>query len=272
VSGNSLFWLASGTIANNTTSGAGGGVLVNGNVNGTAETGVVMSGGKIVNNKSTSSTYPHGGGGVYVARGAFEMMGGESTGNTAPRQGGGVFVHWAPTGNNDTARFTASGNSTVTGNTGVGSSAAICNRGTTELMGSARADKVYVWNYDDDSTPVLTNNQHFRLAQNAQITGIALAFSAENANVIEIIDSFAGTNTICTIDLESHLSGGHFVGQLEPDWLYKKVITGTNTTLNAVLNRLPLNSFTGTPSEYNIGNRYKIEVSGSNTYGTFEKK
>jgi hypothetical protein len=150
VSGDSLFWLAGGTIANNTTNGAGGGVLVNGIATAVDETGIFMSGGRIVNNKSTSTTYPHGGGGVYVAHGAFEMLGGEITGNTATRQGGGVFVHWGG------ARFTASGDSTITGNDGVGSSKAICNRGTTELLGNARADKVYVWNYDDDPPPRLT--------------------------------------------------------------------------------------------------------------------
>ncbi|MDR2746372.1 MAG: hypothetical protein LBB77_02900, partial [Treponema sp.] len=270
VKGDALFWLASGTIANNTAKGAGGGVLVNGNVASGIEDGFLMSGGKITGNKSTSTTYPHGGGGVYVAHGAFEMLGGEVTGNTATRQGGGVFVHWGD------ARFTASGNSTITGNEGVGSSKAICNRGTTEMMGNARADRVYVWNYDDAGVA----DQSFKLAQNTQITGIVLAYSAENANVIDIVDSFAGTNAICTIDLESHLdSGGRFAGQLEPDWLGKRVITGNNTTLNAVLgispagpDRLPLNSFTGTPSVYNMGTHYKINVAAAATTGTFEKK
>jgi hypothetical protein len=260
VKGDALFWLASGTISGNTTKGAGGGVLVNGNATGD-ETGFFMSGGKIVNNKSASTTYPHGGGGAYVAKGAFEMLGGEITGNTATRQGGGVFVHWGD------ARFTASGNSTITGNDGVGSSKAICNRGKTELLGNARADRVYVWNYDDDGTP----DQLFTLAQNAQVTGIVLAYSAENANVIDIKDSFKGTNTICTIDLEGHLnSGGSFVGELEPDWLHKKIITGNNSTLTAVLGRLPLNSFTSKNSVYNMGTHYRIAVSGSD--GTFEKK
>jgi hypothetical protein len=267
VKGNALFWLAGGTVSGNTTKGAGGGVLVNGNVVGSVEDGFLMSGGRIVNNTTTSTTYPHGGGGVYVAHGAFEMLDGEVTGNTAKRQGGGVFVHWGD------ARFTASGNSTITGNEGVGSSKAICNRGTTEMMGSARADKVYVWNYDDDPPPPYNpnNNQSFKLAQNAQITGIVLAYSAENANVIEIDDPLTGTNTICTIDLESHLnSGGNFAGQLEPDWIGKNIIKGVDTTLTSVLDRLPLNSFTGQPSVYNMGTNYKIVVSGG--YGKFEKK
>jgi hypothetical protein len=231
------------------------------------EYGFIMSGGRIVNNKTTSTTYPHGGGGVYVAHGYFEMPGGEITGNNATRQGGGVFVHWGE------ARFNASGNSTVTGNEGVGSSKAICNRGVTVMTGNTRADKVYVWNYDDDPPPPYNpnNNQSFSVAENAQITGIVLAWSAENANVIDIENSFMGPNTICTIDLESHLnSGGNFAGQLEPDWLGKNIIKGANITLNAVLNRLPLNSFTGQPSVYNMGTNYRIDVSGG--YGTFEKK
>jgi hypothetical protein len=227
-----------------------------------------MSGGKIVNNKSTSTTYPHGGGGVYVAHGVFEMLGGEITGNTAKRQGGGVFVHWGE------ARFTASGNSTITGNDGVGSSKAICNRGTTEMTGNARADRVYVWNYDDGNFPYkVANNQRFTLEADARITGIVLAYSVENANVIEIANSFENSSVICTIDLESHLNNsGVFAGQLEPDWRGKKIITGSNATLTAVVtnNRLPLNSFIGQPSVYNLGNHYRIVVSG--TDGTFERK
>jgi hypothetical protein len=281
IKGNATFWLAAGgTISGNTAAGAGGGVLVNGYVDSTTspgdpiEYGLLMSGGRIVSNTSTSGTYPHGGGGVYVAHGAFEMLDGEVTGNTATRQGGGVFVHWGA------ARFTASGNSTITGNSGVGSSKAICNRGTTTMIGSARADKVYVWNYDDDPGAFTDlNNQTFTLAQNAQIAGIVLAYSEENANVITIADSFTGTNTICTIDLESHLSNGLFAGKLEPDWLNKKIIVGTHETLKKVLgiepagpNRLPLNTFTGTPSVYNVGANYKIDVADSNAYGTFKKK
>jgi hypothetical protein len=75
------------------------------------------------------------------------------------------------------------------------------------------------------------------------------------------------------------LSNGLFAGQLEPDWLGKKIITGNNATLKNVLgldpvgpNRLPLNSFTGQPSVYNMGTNYRIDVAGTNAYGTFKKK
>jgi hypothetical protein len=200
------------------------------------------------------------------------MLGGEITGNTANRQGGGVFVHWDTTSvpHLGTARFTASGNSTITGNTGVGSSAAICNRGRTELMASARADKVYIWNYEG------TPDQHFVLAEGSQVGGVALAYSATNKNFIEISGTWTGTAQICVIDLESHLAGGKFAGKLEPDWLDKNVIQGAQTLLSGsgFLARLPLNSFTGTPSEYEIWKNYKIEVptSGTTVYGTFKKK
>jgi hypothetical protein len=273
VKGGALFWLAGGTIANNTAKGAGGGVLVNGNVTGAeptlTESGFLMSGGKIAGNKSASTTYPHGGGGVYVAKGAFEMLNGEITGNTATRQGGGVFVHWGQ------ARFTASGNSTITGNEGVGSSKAICNRGTTEMNDNARADKVYIWNYDGANP-----EQSFALTPNVQVDGIVLAYSAANKNFITLSDDpWTGTNTICTIDLESHLNNsGSLAGQLEPDWLHKNIIRGDFSLLNDpdFLKRLPLNSFTGQPSVYNLKDHYRIAVSGGNpglsVYGTFEKK
>jgi hypothetical protein len=268
VKGDAGFWLAGGIISGNTAKGAGGGVLVNGNKIGTGETGFIMSGGRIVKNTSTSQTYPHGGGGVYVARGAFKMMDGEITGNTANQQGGGVFVHWGD------ARFIASGNSTITGNDGAGSSKAICNRGVTEMRENARADRVYVWDYDEAPA------QKFTLAGNARITGIVLAYSALNRNVIEIADSFENSGVICTIDLESHSNSGDTPAeQPEPDWIGKKIITGSNAVLKKVLgidpsgtSRLPLNSFTGTPSVYNLETNYKIDVAGDNTYGTFKKR
>jgi hypothetical protein len=200
-------------------------------------------------------------------------MDGEITGNTATRQGGGVFVHWA-TGTTGTARFTASGNAAITGNTGVGSSAAICNRGNTELTKNARADKVSLWDYEG-ANPA----QQFILTPSVQVGGVALAYSATNKNFITLLHDSSnssawtsGTGQICVIDLESHLDGGKFAGQLEPDWLGKKVVEGNNSTLTTpgFIERLPLNSFTGTPSVYNMGTKYEIDVSG--TDGKFVKK
>jgi hypothetical protein len=264
IKGNANFYLdANGTIANNTTKGAGGGVLVNGNKIGPSEYGLFMTGGRIANNTSTSWVYPHGGGGVYVAHGAFEMVGGEVTTNAANRQGGGVFVHWGE------ARFNASGNATITGNSGVGSSAAICNRGITEMMDNARADRVYVWDYD------ASTQQTFTLAKNARVGGVVLAYSAGNRSIITIANSILGTDQIGVIDLESHLnSDGLFAGQLEADWLGKKIITGANTVISqdVLLGRLPLNTFTGTPSVYDLGKNYKINVAAGATVGTFVKK
>jgi hypothetical protein len=252
VKGNALVWLGSGTISGNTASlGAGGGVLINCTEGPNGEGGFLMSGGKIYGNQSLSRTYPHGGGGVYAAQGPFEMLGGEITGNTANRQGGGVFVHW-------NARLSASGNSAISGNTGVGSSAAICNRGITEMMGNAQADKVYVWNYDDDKS----QQQSFVIAQNARVGGIVLAYSVSNSNFLTIYENPSGTDQICTIDLEGHLNdSGSFVGDLEPDWLNKKIIEG-NLSISGLLDRLPLGTFVGGETISNMKARYRIQING----------
>jgi hypothetical protein len=250
VKGNALFWLVGGTVSNNTASrGAGGGVLVNGNPSHDPdgpgggdphEDGFLMSGGTISGNQSPAGTYPHGGGGVYVAQGAFEMLGGSITGNSSNRQGGGVFVHWG------SARFTASGDSLIAGNDGVGSSKAICNRGITEMMGNAQADKVYVWNYDDDAV----KDQSFTLGGNARIGGLVLAYSAYNRNYLIIAPSgVSGTDQICRIDLEGHLTGGLFKDFTpDADWLGKKLIEGdAGGDLAVFINssRIALGSFTG---------------------------
>ncbi|MDR0655070.1 MAG: hypothetical protein LBG22_02050, partial [Treponema sp.] len=111
------------------------------------------------------------------------------------------------------------------------------------------------------------------LTNNTQITtGIALAYSAANKNFITFADDFTGTaGGSIEIDLESHLdSNGHFVGQLEPDWLGMKIIAGTTATLNAMLSRLDLNTFTGDPSVYYLHDNYKIDVAGIE--GKFAKK
>jgi hypothetical protein len=261
VKDNATFWLAAGTVSGNTaTRGAGGGVLVNGHVvpdanpQDSIEYGFLMSGGTISDNRAPAGVYPHGGGGVYVAQGAFDMQGGSITGNYSNRQGGGVFVHWG------LARFTASGNSLITGNDGVGSSKAICNRGTTELMGNAQADTIYVWNYDEDEPP--TNDadvQSFTLGGNARIGGLVLAHSAHNRNYLTIApDGVTGSDQICRIDLEGHLVGSGFApNNLTGDWVGKKLVTGN---FSSILNRLPLGSFTGTKTE-NLAN-YKINSSG----------
>ncbi|MDR1175275.1 MAG: hypothetical protein LBK83_07395 [Treponema sp.] len=275
IKGNALFMLNDdGTISGNKagivdgTGGAGGGVLVNGNVipgSPPDEFGLVMMGGQIVNNESHSGTYPHGGGGVYVAHGAFDMFKGKITGNDANRQGGGVFVHWGD------ARFTALGNSTITGNVGVGSSKDICNRGTTELIGSAQADYVYVWNYDDSSV----SSQSLTVGQSVQIiTGIALAYSVDNRNFIELADNILLGSGSIKVDLESRLINGLLHGKLDEDWLHKTIIKGANQTLKDMVssNRLVLNTFTGEPPNSNMSAGYKIDVSVTNAYGTFEKK
>ncbi|MDR2079103.1 MAG: hypothetical protein LBP74_05220 [Treponema sp.] len=286
IKGNAIFTLrAAGAISNNTAVGSGGGVLINGNVipgSPPDEYGLIMDdNSKITGNTSTGATYPQGGGGVYVAQGAFEMYGGEVTSNIATRQGGGVFVHWA---NSPalTARFTASGDSVITGNTGVGSSKAICNRGITELTGSARADYVYVWDYGDASIP-----QSFTLANNTRIdVGIAFArvsASAPNNNFITLVndgtndyntaDYVAGVRPSILIDLESHLNGGIYTGTTpDTDWLGTTLITGANTTLTDMLPFLVLNTFKGSSLKTQLYKDYEIEVLPGATVGTFEQQ
>jgi hypothetical protein len=267
VKDNALFWLAGGTVSDNTTKGAGGGVLVNGSVFSSTpvvEYGLLMSGGKIINNKTTSTTYPHGGGGVYVAGGAFEMLDGSITGNYSQRQGGGVFVHWGPD-NTTQPRFTASGNSLITGNDGVGSSHGICNRGTTELIGNAQTDTAYVWDYNDSSV----KDQAFTLGENARIGGIALAYSAENKNFLTIATTgvAAGTDQICRIDLEGHLTNGSFKTFNPDEWKTQTLIKGVAATLNPLVSnkRIVLGTYTGSKTIFltDKGYEYIISVDGS---------
>jgi hypothetical protein len=195
------------------------------------------------------------------------MGGGEITLNEANRQGGGVFVHWGE------ARFNASGNSTITGNKGTGSSKAICNRGITELTGNTTADFVYAWDHGDALSP-----QSFLLANNVQITkGIALAHSATNQNFITLANDFMGAgppSDLIAIDLEGHLASGVFVGELEADWLHQKLIDGAHDTLEAMLDRLVLNTFTSTAalSRSNLWKTYEIKIPTlTSTEGFFEK-
>jgi hypothetical protein len=276
IKGNANFWLSSGTISNNTAgNGAGGGVLVNGNsghdpdgAGSPHEDGFLMSGGSISGNKAPKGVYPHGGGGVYVVSGAFEMQGGEITGNTTNRQGGGVFVHWG--GADYQPRFTASGNSTITGNTGVGSSAAICNRGNTEMLGNAQADKVYIWNYDPDPGEN-TKSQRFTMAQNARAGGVVLAYSAIYKNFITIANTVNGTDRIAVIDLEGHLTSGKLSGTITGDWLGEKLIevSSNGEQPSDYIDRLPVGTFVGTAT-VSLSASYKIDVAG--TSGILSKK
>jgi hypothetical protein len=253
ISGNSVFWLSGGTVSNNTTAGSGGGVLVrataanfltpsnpeSGPANDNA--GFLMGGGTVSGNTSNGSVSPHGGGGVYVASGEFDMIGGDITGNNSLRQGGGVFVHSG-------AIFIAWGNSTITGNNGVGSSKAICSRGYTLLRGRAQADKVYVWNPLAEDAVNIGGVIHdrFIMSEGARITGMVLAYSAEGRNFIDI-SNITGTDQISVIDLEGHLTNYKFVDTDINDWLNRKILTGANPALNSLIsnNRFLLGAFVG---------------------------
>jgi hypothetical protein len=276
IKGYAMAWLAGGTIANNTTQGSGGGVLINSNVVGDGRTrgeedGLLMSGGSISQNKSLGASSPHGGGGVYVARGAFDMQGGEVAGNYSKRQGGGVFV-W------HNARFTASGNSSILNNDGVGSSKAVCSRGYTEMRGNARADRIYIWNnpWNPDNVPEFRDEpDSFTITENARVNGIALAYddtpgSIQTRNYIDIRTSIPGTDIIATIDLEGHLTDGVFATtELEGDWLNRSLLKGNFNDVTNVISRFPLEAFVG--SSTRSLSPYKIS-SGSGDYGKMVHK
>jgi hypothetical protein len=252
INGNGLFWLANGEVSDNSTAGSGGGVMVNGSVIPDRPADVfdncIMSGGSLNGNTSTGASWPHGGGGVYVARGAFEMLDGRITNNKSRRQGGGVFV-WSR------SLFVMSGNSAVTGNDGVGSSKAICNRGITRMQGRAQADKVYIWNYAKGSWNNGSGDE-FTMLEGARVSGLVLAFAddpKDNRNYINIMPVGTqfftpGTDPITTIDLESHLtSAGTFAvdATLEGDWLGHHLVKNGNGSAIPpdLIKRFSLNMF-----------------------------
>jgi hypothetical protein len=256
IKGNALFWLAGGTIADNiATKGAGGGVLVKGTKDHplggppSHDDGFLMGDGIISGNKSYGSTYPQGGGGVYVASGEFSMAGGTITSNTATRQGGGVFVLW-------NAKFTAFGRSSILGNEGVGSSKGICSRGITELQGDTQTDTAYVWSNNDYEAPA---NFSFTLAENARVGGLVLAYSANNKNVINIAGPMPGQDRIALLDFEGHLTNGKLAPTDINDWLNKTVLSSGSVD-DALIGRFPLNTLVGGSTLYLSD--YKLSAAG----------
>ncbi|MDR1637838.1 MAG: hypothetical protein LBR93_10945, partial [Treponema sp.] len=275
-----LVWFAGGTVSDNITAGSGGGILVNGmaydknntsSLTGTErgnEYGLLMSGGTISGNRSNGNASPHGGGGVYVAKGVFEMLGGEINGiNSSLRQGGGVFV-W------HNARFSASGTSSITGNQGVGSSKGICSRGYTEMMGRAQADKIYIWNNNPVSEGSFSAEpDSFTLAENARAVGIVLAYddtptSPQTRNFISFTDTTTpGSDQVCLIDLEGHLTNYQFKEtELNNDWVGKKILeVDSSATENVIRQRFPLNTFVGGSTITLKGKYYLKKTSGGTT-------
>ncbi|MDR0623283.1 MAG: DUF5018 domain-containing protein [Treponema sp.] len=275
-------WLANGEIINNSAAGSGGGVLVNGaaipdNSNpGQATYDFIMSGGSVNGNSSAGSVWPHGGGGVFVAKGSFQMMKGRIMNNTSNRQGGGVFV-WSR------ALFYMDGDSSVTANEGVGSAKAICNRGITTMRGNAQADKVYIWNYSKGSW----NNgvgDEFTLMEGARVSGLVLAFAGDpqnNRNYINIVQQpggqffTGGTDPVTTIDLESHLNAnGSFsaAATISGDWLGKYLIKNGGNEIPssqaaALIKRFPLGTFTSGGPSQSLSASYKLD-----NYGKLARK
>jgi hypothetical protein len=288
INGDALFWLKGGEIAGNTAAGSAGGVLVNGSTVPNNPSSIdmpnnfIMSGGSINTNKSNSAIRPGGGGGVYLAKGVFQMLDGEITLNNSNRQGGGVFV-WSR------AFFIMDGNSSVTANTGVGSSKAICNRGITTMRGNSRADAVYVWNFAKpplSGAPGSWNNgsgDEFTLMGGARIAGVALAFADDpqprnGRNYINIVQEngqfFTGSDPIATVDLESHLNDDGSFSQtatVDGDWIavpstYIIKNAGQPIPANqmeALRKRFTLGTFTyGKSPAIGLKNLYQLSNSG----------
>jgi hypothetical protein len=272
---NSLFWLAEGTISGNKTSGSGGGVLVNGSTipnrpnpdKSDTPLNFMMSKGEIKGNMSFASgggAWPHGGGGVYVAKGVFEMLNGHITGNTSKRQGGGVFV-WSR------ALFDMYGESSVTGNTGTGSSLAIGTRGITTMRGNSQADKVYVWNYAKGSWNNGAGDQ-FTMMDGARVGDVELGFAEapiNNRNYINILGSsgsFSGSGgPIARIGLESRLDGNDFDhnATIDGDWTGTYLIKNGGSPIDAaVLQRFPLINFFRGATETIPLTGYKLDSTG----------
>jgi hypothetical protein len=223
-----------------------------------------MSGGSVNGNSSSGAVWPHGGGGVFVAKGVFEMMNGRIMNNTSRRQGGGVFI-WSR------ALFYMDGDSSVTANSGVGSAKALCSRGITTMRGRAQADSSYIWNYAKGSW----NNgagDEFTLMEGARVSALVLAFAddpQDNRNYINIVGpsgAFTGTDPITTIDLESHLNpNGSFsaTATINGDWLNRYMVkNGGNTILQNALNRFPLGTFTSGGPSRSVSASYKLDGTG----------
>ena len=263
----SLFWLGEASISGNTTKGSGGGVLVNGSTLPDSPYDVphnfLMSAGTIEKNIATGGVMPHGGGGVYVAKGVFQMIDGHITGNHSTRQGGGVFT-WSR------ALFYMDGNASITNNKGTGSSKGICNRGITTMTGTARSDTVYVWNYAKGSWNNGSGDE-FTLTQGARVTDVELAFADEpqdNRNYINLLSTdglfTSGSNPITTIGLESHLTSTGFArdATIDGDWQGKYLIKNAGNTISAnILKRFPLTNFIY--GLYTISlSAYKLDATG----------
>ncbi|MDR1278037.1 MAG: hypothetical protein LBK02_04740, partial [Treponema sp.] len=280
VNGNdSLFWLANGEIIGNTASGSGGGVLVNGsavpdapddyddNLNNDMPHNFIMSGGSVNGNGSSGAVWPHGGGGVFVAKGVFEMLNGRIMNNNSRRQGGGVFI-WSR------ALFYMDGDSSVTANSGVGSAKALCSRGITTMRGRAQADSSYIWNYAMGSW----NNgagDMFTLMEGARVSALVLAFAdgpQDNRNYINLeVNPVSGAfftgapGPITTIDLESRLINGSFstTATINSDWLDKYLIrNGVNPVPADVAQRFTLGTFTSGGPNRSVSAAYKLDGYG----------
>jgi len=121
--GRAIFTMYEGVISGNTASNQGGGVQINFNSPGAIFN---MYDGLIYGNFSTNAAATHGGGGVMLAGGTFNMHDGKISGNEVAASGGGVRI-------NAGAQFNMH-NGTIAGNTAAASGGGVALAGNTGIF------------------------------------------------------------------------------------------------------------------------------------------
>jgi hypothetical protein len=127
------------------------------------------------------------------------------------------------------------------------------------MRGSAQADKIYIWNYDDG---VGISSQKFTMLEKARAGGVVLAYSSQNKNFIIVDESIpSGTDRIAIIDLEGHLTSGKLSGTIAGDWLGKTLIrySASDIDKNGYPGRLPLGTFVGDATS-SIAHLYELDI------------
>ncbi|MDR2185697.1 MAG: hypothetical protein LBO80_08570 [Treponema sp.] len=226
VNGRSTFWMASGTIANNTAAQDGAAVQVYGRFGGFGPSdtnyGFIMSGGVITGNRGLYC------GGVYVSSGAFEMTGGEICLNrtNAATNGAGLYallrgstgivvnIRGSASINNNTSDFAENKEA---------GTAYQSNRNIAFTIGeNARINTAYV-----DITGIPGNpGTGFNLEENARLGTIFLNYNANPPVVVDLLNTDTLTDQIAIIDLTGTLA----------NWVGKTILTGANTELHQVVN------------------------------------
>jgi hypothetical protein len=224
VNGRSTFWMASGTIANNTAAQDGAAVQVYGQFNGLASTdinyGFIMSGGVITGNRGLYC------GGVYVSSGEFEMIGGEICLNrtNAATNGAGLYALIRDGG----IVINIGGSSSINSNASdfaENKEAGTVYQGNRNIAftirGDARVNTVYV------DIPGVTGDPGtgFNLGENARVGTIFLNYNANPPVVADLLGMDSLTDRIAILDLTGTLS----------QWINKPVLNGGITELDQII-------------------------------------